>query len=141
MTYAFLLAGVVLLIVAGLVYQQTGNFVANAIPARGIVIDSHERRVENTPIYAPVVDFTDREGHVHIFRSGISSYPEPYDVGEVVVVLYLADSPEKSARINNAVLAWGGAGAIGTGAVGVLVFFAGLLMLLFGMRRNRQESQ
>ena len=89
--YVFLIfpgIGVLLLLIALLVWLRTRRFVRESLRAQGTVVGFDESRDEGSTTYAPVVSFTAQSGVAVQFTDLIYSRPRGYDVGQQVEVLY-----------------------------------------------------
>lgn len=117
-----------LLILVGAVYLlvRTSAFVATAARARGKVVDLAESRNSNgSGTWHPVVSF-DAGGGSYTFKSKFGSRPAPYDIGDVVDVLYDPKNPA-DARIAGFRGLW-----LGPMLAGLLgVFFFGIAWLIW----------
>ena len=91
----FLGIGVLLLLGAALLWNNTRSFLARARETSGEVIELREVRDNDggSSTWKPVVRFTAGNGRNITFASLFSSNPAPYDVGERVSVLYLPGEP------------------------------------------------
>jgi len=119
----FLGIGVLLLLVAALLWNDTRSFLARARETSGEVIELREVRDNDggSSTWKPVVRFTAGNGRNITFASSFSSNPAPYDVGERVSVLYLPGEPDE-ARIRGFGSLWLGATIVGgIGAVFTLI--------------------
>lgn len=72
----------------------------NYITVTGVVIDLVENRDSDGVTYAPVIEYEDPTGDVHVFRSGLSRSPAP-SIGDPIGVLInpddYGDATERSA--------------------------------------------
>ncbi len=117
-----LLSGLVLFGVgAGLTYQHF-HIKRNGLMTEGQVIRLDERCDDDGCTYRPVVEFTTNSGQNFTHTSSSSTNPPAYDVGEIVTIYYLQESPQ-DARIKGegGVLRWifivAGAGAVVAGFI------------------------
>jgi hypothetical protein len=119
--------GVALLFGALVSYQNTSDFLADALEVPGIVTDLIYDRSGDSSVYYPVVQFEDATGRLVEFRSSAGSNPAPYSRGEAVSVYYTPGKPE-SARISGFFSLWGVALIIGS--MGGVFLIVGMLMIL-----------
>ena len=110
--------GVVFVIVAAWILVSTIQFRGRAQSAEGVVVELVARSGSKGGVtYAPVYEFTDRNGESHRVQSSSSSNPASYDVGERVTVRYEPAEPG-DARIDGFMDNWflptifGGIGSI-----------------------------
>jgi hypothetical protein len=102
----FIVVGVVCLIACGITFSHTRAFLATAKTTSGRVIgldpdtDSHHNITYHT-----VFTFTDDSNNAHTIRTSYAQRPQPYSVGDRIVILYPPDSPE-SARIRSFSSLW-----------------------------------
>ncbi|MGU3494904.1 DUF3592 domain-containing protein [Xanthobacteraceae bacterium A53D] len=125
----FLLIGLLMLAVSGMLVWRTETFVAEAETAQGVVIDMERFRdsdCRNCYLYSPVVRFEARGGQEITFTTSWRSRPARYSRGERVEVLYPADNPQ-DAEIVGLMSLWGG--SIITGILGLAFSFFGLLFM------------
>lgn len=87
----FSMIGILLLVVAGLIFGSAMRFKARALAVDGQVagmirtFDTEHRRHHG---YKPVVVFTSRDGKVHKVVGRVATYPPLYHIGQSVRVLY-----------------------------------------------------
>lgn len=136
--YVSLFIGAVLLVLTWQSYQKNSSFLKHAVSAEGEVLDFNINRGEGNPTYSPIVRFLDAQGKQAVFASSVGSYPAAFEIGERVVVLYLPDAPEDSAQIDRFADIWGG--TVMLAIVGGVFSLAGLLMVLFGLRKKRKAQ-
>ncbi len=93
--------GLVLLVVAVVVWHVKTEFRRSAVRADGTVVEmSSHRSVNNgrtTETYCPTVEFADADGRITTFDTGVCSSPARYEVGDGVTVLYQPGHPENAA--------------------------------------------
>jgi len=78
-------------------WSSSQRYLNEGIETTGRVIDLEYRDSDDSSgTYAPVVEFTDREGTQRIYRSSSSSNPPAYKRGEQVTLYYLPDEPERA---------------------------------------------
>lgn len=118
-SYLFLLIGMGLLAVAGVVYFNTSKFVAGARTAQGTVVALKSG--------APEVRFRAQDGREIQFTSSVSSKPPAYSIGETVEVLYRPGLPEE-AEVNAFMSLW--LGVIILGGLGSGFSFVGAAIVL-----------
>ena len=70
------------------VWYRNRRFLAESLPASGVVIGLHKRPGKSGSVYAPVVRFTAADGSPVEFTESVHSYPARFKVGERVDVLY-----------------------------------------------------
>jgi uncharacterized protein DUF3592 len=111
---AFLGVGALMLVIAVLLWNSTRNFLARAKETTGTVVELLEVRDKDggSSTWKPVVRFTSRDDGEITFAASFSSKPAPYDIGEHVTVLYLADDP-REARIKGFSSLWLGVSILG----------------------------
>jgi hypothetical protein len=111
-------AGVFFLLFAVVLAAHEAWFVHHAATAEGVVtrLDRTEVLQDQPAAYTPVFVFRDAEGREHTVRSGASSNPPGYAVGDRVRVLFDPHHPE-SASIDSFWPLWGLAAASGIAAV------------------------
>lgn len=133
--FVFSIVGGALLLGAFTAYQNTSDFLVDAIEVPGTVTDLVYDRSGDSSVYYPVVEFRDATGRPFEFRSSSGSNPASYSVGESVPVLYAPGKPE-SGRINGLFSLWGLPLIIGI--LGGAFFLVGVLMILVPLiRRGR----
>ncbi len=94
--YAFLfLIGTFLAYSAFTQFQKTQNLVEKGIRTTAVVIEFSTHRSDGSTMYTPVFEFTDRSQNKQRFKSGISSSPPAYEIGEKVQLIYDRTNPEK----------------------------------------------
>ena len=93
---AFGLLGIISGIVGLIWWQNVRQFVQTAEHAEGTVIEL----IMGGKGYRPVVEFTDRFGQRHEYRSGIGTNPSRYSVGDRVQMVY-DQNDIASAKINH----------------------------------------
>ncbi len=90
-----------LLISLGLIYFAVKHYniskdlMANGIKTKAKVIELIEVSGDDGYTYKPVFEYTDREHNTVKFKSDISSSPSPYNVGDIVEIVYSKDNYEK----------------------------------------------
>lgn len=112
MFYLFAGIGGVLLLVALLLWNSTRDFLAKARPTRGTVVELRAKSDGDGTTYTPVVRFDTADGREITYVESFSTNPAPYDVGETVEVLYLAEDASE-ARINGWTSLWLGVAICG----------------------------
>ena len=88
--------GVLLMLIALLVWLRTKRFVAESLRAQGTVVGFEESHDEGSTTYAPVVNFTAQSGVAVQFTDKVYSRPRGYDVGQQVEVLYHYQNPRRA---------------------------------------------
>ncbi|MFN2099529.1 DUF3592 domain-containing protein [Altererythrobacter sp. MF3-039] len=96
-TWLFGLIGLGLLGGSLWAWSSSQSYISDGIRTTGTVIDLDYRDSdEGSGTYAPVVEFTDREGATRIYRSSSSSNPPAYRRGEQVTLYYMPGEPERA---------------------------------------------
>jgi hypothetical protein len=140
----FGLVGVVMLVGAWLLYQNTTKFIASASRARGEVIELlrvESSRRNSSDTWRPLVRFKAPSGEIVEFAPSSSSSPPAYDKGEVVGVFFDPADP-KDARLDGFFDLWGGATIVGGLGAVFLAFAIGMHFLLSdeaSAKRRRQR--
>ncbi|MEV2216143.1 DUF3592 domain-containing protein [Streptomyces sp. NPDC050997] len=114
-TFGAIAFGTLFMAVGLLLAGISVSFLTDAERAQGTVVSlewrndhsgaSRKTRKSDKPVAYPVVEFTSADGTQRTFRSSTGSNPPSYDEGELVEVLYHADSPE-DARIKGFASLW-----------------------------------
>lgn len=133
--YVFTVLGILMLVGAFSLYNNTQKFLDGAITAEGTVIELLKSRSSDSTTYTPLVQFTTKNNEVVDFTSLVSSNPPSYKTGESVEVLYQEASPD-DAKIKSYFSLWGGATIVG--ALGVVFFLVGSSIFLFGKRKQQK---
>jgi hypothetical protein len=135
--YFLSLIGLSMLIGSFFLYQNTQDFLKDALQAEGTVIELVRSRSSDSTTYRPVVEFKTQSGSVIEFTSSSGSNPPSYSKGEVVSILYHESSPEQ-AKINGFFSLWGLPLILGSlGAVFFLVGFS----IIFSSRLNGKKIE
>jgi hypothetical protein len=141
----FLLGGVFGLLgvglLAGAVYAQrsAAAFDAAAVRATAVIVDFEARRSSGsrpTTTYAPIFEFSDREGRKHRATSTISRSTPEHRIGQGVEVLYLPSAPEE-ARLDTWAERWVAVTILGS--LGGVLSLVGLGLAAVGLRFAKQE--
>jgi hypothetical protein len=120
----FILVGVGCLIAGGVLCFRTRAFLASAKTTSGSVIRLEPSTGSHgETMYHIIFTFTDDSGSRHTVRTSYSQHPQPYQIGDPVVVLYQPASPE-SARIRSFSSLW--LAPVVLGAIGVTFPIVGL---------------
>jgi hypothetical protein len=133
--YVFLGIGILMLVLALVLWNETRRFITRAATAQGTVTELLEVRDDDdgSVTFKPVVKFVAAGGEEVTFTSSYSSRPPAYDVGEAVEVLYLPGD----ARINGFGSLWFGPLLVG----GLGTVFAGVgLGILLTTRANARKA-
>lgn len=127
--WIFAVTAVVLICGSYAWWRHSTDFIRDAVPAEGTVIDlvRSSSRSSERGTYRPVVRFRTQVGEEVEFVSNWSSYPPPYRRGDAVEVLYSPSDP-RQASIRRFFALWGGpmiAGILGLvfTIVAVALFF------------------
>jgi hypothetical protein len=93
-SYVFLGIGCLMLAIAIFLWINTKRFIANSRSTQGTVVELIEvRNDEGSVTYKPVVQYQAPNGELITYTASFSSKPAPYDVGEIVEVMYAPDDP------------------------------------------------
>ena len=131
------LAGVGLLFLGVHLHQKTGEFLARAVRAPGVVVEmATNHSSDGADTYAPVVEF-EHQGGKYTFKDSMASNPPSYRRGEAVGVLYDPDRP-RDARIDRG--RWNKAVPILIGGFGALLCLLGAWGLSRRAHRGRLTS-
>jgi len=138
----FFSIGLVLLIVAGVIYSSTSSFRREALTAPGTVIELSLERSSSSgggtsSSYYPIVEYRTEEGETIRFRSSTGSNPPSFREGQQVTVRYRAETPYK-AKIDTFGQMW--LGVIIIGSIGVPFFILGTIFLLIPARRKKLDA-
>jgi hypothetical protein len=127
--------GVLLLLIAGVVYLGEANFLRRAEPATGTVVELFRSiHDEGGNSYCPVFQFTTREGHVVSYRGNVCASPPAYKVGDRVELFY------DPADLNHVQMNsfWSKyVGVFVLGVIGAPFTLLGLISLIGGMPKSR----
>jgi Protein of unknown function (DUF3592) len=135
--YGFTALGILLLLVAMYLVQQTRTFYREASKAQGTVIDLVRGRSSSSRTYAPVVRFVTEAGESIEFTSDTGSNPPSYSEGEIVEVLYRPETPH-AARINGFFALW--LGPLVSSGLGTVFTLIGGAMLSAPMLAARKQA-
>jgi len=81
--------GVILLVLAGIVYFREQSFLSRAQTATGTVVDLDLSNDSNgSSSFCPVIEFTTQAGEPVRYYGNVCSNPPSYNVGEPVEVVY-----------------------------------------------------
>lgn len=131
--YAFTMVGLLMLIGAFFIYNNTQDFLKDALTTEGTVIELD--RPSDSSTYWPVVEFKTQGGSTVEFTSSSGSNPPSYSKGDAVEVFYQETSPEQ-AKINDIITLWGA--PIVLGGLGSILFLAGFSIILFGYLKGKK---
>ncbi|QLG45458.1 DUF3592 domain-containing protein [Costertonia aggregata] len=81
-------------------YKKTQNLLQKGIRATATVTQFHTHQSDGSTMYTPVFEFTDRSQTKISFKSGISSSPPAYKIGDKVKIVYDRTKPEKAKTIS-----------------------------------------
>jgi hypothetical protein len=70
------------------IWYRNRAFLAEALPAKGIVIGLHKSGGKSGPVYSPIVRFTTADNRTVEFTDSTGSRPARFKVGDQVDVLY-----------------------------------------------------
>ena len=145
--YLFVTVGIILLTLSVFIYFRTNNFINKSVSTEGVIIELRKEKSKSTSsssrrsrryekadtstFYRSIIQFEDLKKNKIVFSSSVASNPPDYQLNDKVSVLYLPESPQE-AEINTFLRLW--VGAIVTGAMGVIFFVVGLIVLIF--KRN-----
>ncbi|MGE0453181.1 MAG: DUF3592 domain-containing protein [Vicinamibacteria bacterium] len=141
----FLLGGVFGLIglgaLAGAAYAQrsAAAFDAAAVRTTGVVVDFETRRSsgsKSSTTYAPIFEFSDREGTKRRVASATSSSGQEHRIGQRVEVLYLPSAPEE-ARLDTWADRWLAVTILGS--IGGAFTLVGIGLAALGARMARER--
>lgn len=92
----FLVVGLIMLTISGIICYNVKKFNATAVKTSGTVIDLIAKRSSSgkSSTYSPVVTYNDASGTKHRYISSFSSNPPGYDIGETVEILYDPKKPD-----------------------------------------------
>jgi hypothetical protein len=141
----FLLGGVFGLIglgvLAGGVYAQrsAAAFDAAAVRTTAVVVDFETRRSsgsKSSTTYAPVFEFSDRDGLKRRVTSATSSSGQEHRIGQRLEVLYLPSAPEE-ARLDTWAERWLAVTILGS--IGGVFTLVGIGLAALGTRLSRES--
>ena len=121
--YVFAVIGLGMLVGAFYLFNDTRDFLKDALVTEGTVVELVRSRSSDSTTYRPVVEFKTEDGSLVEFTSGAGSNPPSYSKGETVEVLYQQDSPEQ-AKINGFFSLWGL--TLIVGVMGLIFFSCGI---------------
>lgn len=135
--------GVMLLVIAAVVWQVRMRFEAQALRADGTVVarvHSAHTASDGTPsrTWCPDVRFTTRAGRSVVFTGSVCAKPASYRVGERVAVLYPREDPMR-ASVSGFGERW--LAVLITGCVGLVFLLVGLLLVLPGIVSRRRGAE
>ena len=90
---AFMLFGLLFFAIGSGMTLHQRSLEKQGIEAPGVVVDLQENYDSDGSTYAPVVQFSAKNGQSVEFVSSYSSSPPAYDVGETITVVYPPDNP------------------------------------------------
>lgn len=90
------------LVLGGVFYWRTANFIKSAQQTSGLIVELEKRESndESGATYYPIYTFTDNSGVEHRITARNGTYPPAFEVGEKVTILYPPNDP-KDAEINS----------------------------------------
>ncbi len=133
--YIFTVAGLGMLIGAFYSFNNTREFLSDALTTQGKVVELVRSRSSDSITYRPVVEFTTQDGLTIEFASSSGSNPPSYTRGEAVDVVYQESSPER-AEINSFFSLWGAATVLGL--LGSVFFIIGFSIIVLARRKRRK---
>lgn len=83
-----LIAAFVLICFAVIDYNKTAKLLGNGIKTKGKVIELIEVNDDDGSTYKPVFEYYDRDNIRREFKPNYSSSPSPYEVNDIVEVIY-----------------------------------------------------
>lgn len=90
-----LITAIVLVYFAIKKYYNSKELIATGIKTKAKVIDLIQISDDDGYTYKPVFEYTDRSNHLVTFKSEISSSPAPYNVGDIVNIVYDPNSEDR----------------------------------------------
>lgn len=126
---AFMLLGILFIVIAAYVYRRQKAFVSRSLTSSGTVVDFVERALQGQLIKHKfsVVRFTPIVGGDEVtFESNVGSSFAP-TIGKIVRVRYDLENPH-SAQIDSTLMLWGI--PILFGIIGGLLFVVGLALMI-----------
>jgi len=81
-------------------YQKTKSLLEKGIKTTAVVTKFSTHQSDGSTMYTPVFEFKDRSQNKRTFKSGISSSPPAYEIGEKVQLIYDHTNPEKARTIS-----------------------------------------
>jgi hypothetical protein len=86
-----------LIMIAGVIWLlNTAHFVSKAAVTRAKILDLEQSRRKGGTLFYPVFRFADAGGILHTQRSAFASSDYPFEVGELVPVLYDPQIPRRA---------------------------------------------
>lgn len=135
--YLALILGLVLMVIAYMLFQSASAFLDKAVSAEGTVTELVRSRSDDSISYRPVVEFTAQNGTPVEFVSSVGSNPPNYSPGERVEVLYDPANPV-DAQLNSNLASWGG--SVVVAGIGGLFLVSGLVMFFTGRRNAARKA-
>jgi hypothetical protein len=138
-SYAFLGVGLLMLVIAFFLWNNTRGFLAHAQEAQGTVVELVEVRDSDggSSTWKPRVKYATPGGEEITFNASFSSNPAPYQVGEAVPVLFSPQDP-REARIKGYSSLWLGP-TILSGLGLVFAAIGGGILLARRLGRRKRE--
>ena len=138
--YVFAAMGFCMLLGALYFYQNTQDFLKNAVTTNGTVIENerstHRRKGRSEAVtYHPVIAFKTDNGSALEFTSSAGTNKKTYAKGDVVEVLYLKSSPQE-AKMNSFFSLWGV--SVILGALGAVFLIVGYSIIFFAGQRRKK---
>lgn len=87
--YGFLATiGLSISYMAWLQFTKTQDLLKDGIKTKAKIIRLEVYPGDGNPVYSPVFEYKDRKNQILQYTSSIQSYPAPYEVGDVVAIVY-----------------------------------------------------
>lgn len=90
-----LITAIVLVYFAIKQYYNSKELIATGIKTKAKVIDLIQISGDDGYTYKPVFEYTDRSNNLITFKSEISSSPAPYNVGDIVTIVYDTNNEDR----------------------------------------------
>ena len=90
-----LLVGIILLLIAYLLYNKTKKLLETGVRTQAEVIELIRNYDSDGDTYTPVFSYIHHTGETKTYTSKISSSPPAYDVGEIVNIVYNPDDDQE----------------------------------------------
>ncbi len=90
-----LITAIVLVYFAIKQYYNSKELIATGVKTKAKVIDLIQISGDDGYTYKPVFEYTDRSNNLITFKSEISSSPAPYDIGDIVNIVYDTNNEDR----------------------------------------------